>query len=101
MARVKLMADYKGNSTRLDLEQGSRMWWNRSELLFIYFFFLILIGNAHKLYYGSKNKSSTSIPKEIEGFNLGLHMFGTLLSLIRLFAEPEMIFRSCSTEKKT
>lgn len=38
--------------------------------------------------------------KKYEGFNLGLHMFGTLLSLIRLFAEPEMIFRSCSTEKK-
>uniref|UniRef100_A0A3Q4H5V8 G-protein coupled receptors family 1 profile domain-containing protein n=1 Tax=Neolamprologus brichardi TaxID=32507 RepID=A0A3Q4H5V8_NEOBR len=38
VARVKLMADYKGNNTRLDLEQGSRMWWNRSELLFIYFF---------------------------------------------------------------
>lgn len=38
--------------------------------------------------------------KKYEGFNLGLHMFGTLLSLIRLFAEPKMIFRSCSTEKK-
>lgn len=37
--------------------------------------------------------------QKYEGFDLSLHMFGTLLSLIRLFTEPKMTFKSCSTEK--
>lgn len=38
--------------------------------------------------------------KKYEGFNLGLHMFGTLLSLIRLFAEPKWFLEAVTQKKK-